>query len=664
MTVRDQPVQTASPELQRRLPIGAELLASGHTHFRVWAPRRRDVRLATAWAEGTVAHAIRHQLAKSEHGYFEGVVEAPAGTRYGFLLDDDPKIYPDPASRYQPDGPHGLSQVIDPHTFEWTDAAWGGVSLPGQVLYEMHVGTFTPEGTWAAAAAELAALAELGVTIIEMMPIAEFPGQFGWGYDGVDLFAPTHLYGVPDDLRRFVDRAHALGVGVILDVVYNHLGPDGAYLETFSDAYFSRIDNDWGRPPNFDGPASGPVREFFVTNAGYWIDEFHMDGLRLDATQSIPDRSRDHVIAEITGAVRQAGRRRHRSTLTIAENEPQHTRLMRPASQGGYGLDALWNDDYHHTAIVALTGRREAYYTDYRGTPQEFISCLKWGFLYQGQRYAWQKQPRGRPALDLPPASFVAFLENHDQIANTPRGLRTHVLSSPGRHRALTALTLLGPCTPMLFQGQEFAASAPFLYFADHEGDLGTAVRRGRARFLSQFPSYATAGVQAGLADPASPDTFARCILDLSERETHAEAYALHRDLLRLRRTDPTLQSQGAYGLDGAVLGTSAFALRFFGPIAGGAGAARPSYERDVAADRLLLINLGAELRLGEVPEPLVAPPEHHDWRVLWSTEDVRYGGCGIPPVETSDGWRLTGESAVLLAPVPAAPDWTHMLED
>jgi maltooligosyltrehalose trehalohydrolase len=491
----------------------------------------------------------------------------------------------------------------------------------------MHVGTFTPEGTWEAASRELPELARLGITVIEMMPIAEFPGRFGWGYDGVDLFAPCHLYGEPDDLRRFLDRAHAAGLGVILDVVYNHFGPDGNYLRQYADAYFTdRYENDWGDAIDFE---PGPVREFFFANAGYWTDEFHFDGLRLDATQDIHDASDDHILAAIGRRAREAAR--GRSIYLVAENEPQETRLVR-----GFGLDALWNDDFHHTAIVALTGRNEAYYTDYLGTAQELVSAVKYGYLYQGQRYSWQKKRRGAPGLDLPPPAFVSYIQNHDQIANSGRGARCHLLSSPGRFRAMTTLLLLAPATPMLFQGQEFCASAPFLYFADHEPELARNVSQGRMEFLAQFPSLKSPEMRACIPDPHEPSTFEICRLDLSERASHAPCYALHRDLLRLRREDPVFRAQGAGGLDGSVLTPEAFVLRFFSQ----------------GDDRLLIVNLGRDLHLVPAPEPLLAPPEGACWEVVWSSEDPRYGGCGAPPPEDREGgWRLPGQAAVVLRP-------------
>src|SRR6266700_4187338 len=505
----------------RRLPVGADVLPHGGVHFRVWASKRRHVEVVLEGGPGhtPTAAPVAVTLEPEESGYFSGLVaESGAGTLYRYRLDGEAERYADPASRFQPSGPHGPSQVIDPNAFQWHDDHWRGVPLEGQVLYEMHLGTFTPEGTWEAASRELPALAELGVTVLEIMPLHDFPGRFGWGYDGVNLFAPTRLYGIPDACRHFVDLAHALGLGVILAVVYNHLGPEGNVLPHFSPEYFTdRYTTDWGKAINYEDAHAGPVREFFITNAGYWIDEFHFDGLRLDATQNIYDASADHILAAIARRVRQAAH--GRATLLVNENEPQHTQLVRSPEQGGYGLDMLWNDDFHHSAMVALTGRNEAYYTDHLGTPQEFISALKYGYLYQGQYYKWQSQRRGTPALDLPPAAFVTFLQNQDQIANSGTGLRCHVLTSPGLSKALTALLLLGPGTPMLFQGQEFAASSPFFYFADFAGDLARLTAEGRAKSLSQFPSLAQPEMQAWLVDPAALETFLRSKLDLTERQ-------------------------------------------------------------------------------------------------------------------------------------------------
>ena len=630
------PGTSATRRERRRLAVGVEVQEQGRAHARVWAPACRSIEVIVE--RGPAQGRYATLLQPDRDGYFAGDFDGNAGDRYWLRLDGE-RLRPDPASRYQPDGPHGPSVIIDPASFKWTDTAWKGVSPSSQILYELHVGTFTAEGTWRSAMERLPDLADLGVSVIEMMPVADFVGRFGWGYDGVCLYAPTRLYGEPDDLRAFVDRAHALGLGVILDVVYNHLGPDGNYLPDFSPDYFTdRYKNDWGQALNFEGPDA--ARQFFVANAGYWIDEFHFDGLRLDATQDVHDTSPVHVLASIVARVREAASGRR--TYIVAENEPQHTRLVRPPARGGYGMDALWNDDFHHSAVVALTGRREAYYTDYKGSAQEFISCAKYGYLYQGQWYYWQKKRRGEPGLDLPPRAFVAYLENHDQVANTGFGRRLHQVASHARLRALTALTLLGPATPMLFQGQEFASSAPFLYFADHKPELNESIEKGREQFLSQFPSLKDPEVRASLPRPTDEQTFQRCKIDFRERERHTEAYALHRDLLQLRQRDPVIRRAGEQKPDGAVLGAGAFVLRYQGVSDG---------------DRLLVVNLGCDLDLLPLPEPLLAPPADSHWVVQWSSASVTYGGQGLPPLRPHSQLHIPGETAVLLRSAPGSPD-------
>ncbi len=614
----------------RRLPIGAEPAPGGGVHFRVWAPKRHEVAVETE--PGGRATTLRRESA----GYFAGtVVSARAGTRYCYRLDGG-DAFPDPASRFQPEGPHGPSVVVDPSAFPWSDQLWRGVGEDDRVLYEMHVGTFTRTGTWDAALDEIPALSTLGVTLIELLPVHEFAGRFGWGYDGVDLYAPTRLYGAPDDFRRFVDRSHALGIGVILDVVYNHLGPDGNFLREFADEYFSaRYTTEWGEAMNFDADGAGPVREFCLSNVRYWIDEFHLDGLRIDASQNIYDASSHHIVQAIGETVRAASR--GRTSFLVAENEPQKSSLARPAEEGGLGLDALWNDDWHHSATVALTGRNEAYYADYKGSAAELVAAAKFGFLYQGQWYSWQAKPRGQLAFDLPPQRFIHFLQNHDQVANSLRGARVSSLASASRLRAMTALLLLGPQVPMLFQGQEFAASSPFLYFADHTADLMQHVRRGRAEFLSQFESVAARPQDVSLPDPGDPATFERSKLDHAERHTHAEVVALHRDLLTLRRSDVVLRPSARARVDGAVLTEQAFVLRYFGR---------------AGDDRLLLINLGAPLELRVVSEPLLAPTSRAGWATLWTSESPAYGGLGTPRLPRSlHGWCMPGGSAVVLVP-------------
>jgi maltooligosyltrehalose trehalohydrolase len=486
---------------------------------------------------------------------------------------------------------------------------------------------------------ELEELRRSGITLLEMMPVAEFDGRWNWGYDGVDLYAPAHVYGDPDALRRFVDAAHAQGLGVILDVVYNHFGPSGNYLKEYSENYFTdRYENEWGEAINFDGPESKEVREFFIRNACYWVTEFHMDGLRLDATQQIFDASPVHILSELSQRMREvAGQRK---IILIAENEPQNITCIAPVERGGHGLDAMWNDDFHHSARVALTGRREAYYTDYRGEPQEFISMIKRGFLYQGQYYKWQKKRRGTVVTTEPASAFVLFTQNHDQVANSLHGQRIHALTSPARYRAFTALMLLAPGTPMFFMGQEFGASSPFLFFADHCDEvLGENVYRGRKKFLAQFPSYGSPEAQERIPDPRDVSTFERSKLDLSERESHAEIYLFHQDLLRLRREDPVIAAQARDRIDGAVIGPGALVLRFFGKDEG---------------DRLLVVNLGADLEYDPAPEPLLAPVSGGSWRLVWSTGDPRYGGRGIVNPCTEEGcWRVPAEGATFFSSVP-----------
>jgi len=550
-------------------------------------------------------------------GYFRGFVrDAGAGTRYRFRLDRERESFPDPASRFQLLGPHGPSVVVDPNRYQWRERS---PKIGDRVIYEMHIGTFTPEGTWSAAARQLAPLAELGINTLEIMPVHEFPGRFGWGYDGVDLWAPTRLYGSPDDFRAFVDAAHALGLAVILDVVYNHLGPDGCYVGKFTRSYFTnRYKNEWGEAINFDGPGCEGVREFFSQNAAYWIDEFRLDGLRLDATQSIIDSSPTHVVSLIARCAREAAD--GREIFIVAENEPQDIAQIRK-----YGIDAMWNDDWHHAAMIAAGGKREAYYTDYKGTPQEFVSLARHGFLYQGQRYAWQKKRRGTPSLETPPRKLICYLQNHDQIANSATGARLHQTTSPGLNRALTALLLLGANTPMLFQGQEFAASSPFLYFADHKEDLAEAVSNGRKDFMTQFPSVDT----KELALPNAMATFERSKLDLSEREKNKDAVEFHRQLLDLRHELGAPQI-----VDGAVLSDAAFVLRF-------------------DDHRLLLVNLGPRLELEVAPEPLLAPPPNGQWSVRWSSDGTKQVEFDEEP-----GWRIPAEAAVLLTRVDAdSPD-------
>jgi len=529
--------------------------------------------------------------------------------------------------------PSGPSRVVDPAGWPWTDSGARGITEPhAQVIYELHVGTFTPEGTYAAAAAALPYLRDVGITTIELMPVNGFPGARGWGYDGVNLFAPFHRYGRPADLRALVDRAHALGLAVLLDVVYNHFGPAGNSHYEFAPEIRAPQRNEWGDMLDFSRPG---VRNLFITNAQYWIDEFHIDGLRLDATQAMLDDKQPHILGQIADAARAAAGPRR--VFIVGENEPQETSLVIPREQGGCGLDALWNDDFHHAARVALTGCTDGYFHAYVGTPQELVSALERGFLYQGQVYAWQRNVRGTPTKGLPPARFVHFLENHDQIANLGFGDRLSLLTDAASLRAMRAGLLLGPQIPRLFQGKGPGSATPFRFFCDHDPELTELVRHGRSKFLAQFARLATPEAQARLPDPGAPSTFAECVLDPSERDLDAPMVRLHRDLLALRRSVACFTDQRPGAMQGAVLGSDAFCLRWM-------------HETD---DRLLLVNLGSTLRSDVIPGPLLAPPRGVGWRVEWSGENPVYGGRGTPEPFTLQRLAVPAHSAVLCVPDP-----------
>lgn len=633
-TTHDGSIASGSDRQRRRYPVGAEILANSIS-FRVWAPAQSFVSLL-------LDDGREWRMDPEDAGYFRLDLEGiRSGALYRFKLGANPEPAADPASRFQPDGPSGFSMVVDPARFQWHDKDWPGITSSGQVLYEMHIGTFTPEGTYAAAIGKLQLLKEIGITCLEVMPVNEFCGTFGWGYDGVLPYAPTRLYGQPDDLRSFVDAAHRLEIGVILDVVYNHFGVGDRFADFTPDYFTETYWNEWGSSINFDSNNSAGVRTFFAKNAAYWIDEYHLDGLRLDATQALNDSSNEHIMATIAREARAAAG--PKSIYLVAENEPQDTRLVRDFKQRGYGLDALWNDDFHHSAMVALTGRNEAYYHDHLGHAQEFVSSAKYGYLFQGQRYDWQDAPRGRAGLDLVATNFIHFLQNHDQIANSGTGVRMGTLGSPAKVRALTALLLLGPQTPMLFQGQEFGASSPFYYFADNSCELGEIVRKGRIDFLKQFPSLNDEAFALWMPVPSERSTFERSKLDWSERDANTHVTALHRDLLALRRQIESIETGGRTlrpSLDGSVLDRSVLMLRFF--------ATEPREER------LLLVNLGKDLPVASLADPLLAPPVEYQWSVIWSSEDLAYGGGGKRAIDFQKRWTLGADTALLLAPTEA----------
>jgi maltooligosyltrehalose trehalohydrolase len=517
------------------MPFGAEITDEG-VRFALWAPTAREVALVVDGAE--------HPMPKAGGGWRRLVVpEARAGSRYQYRIDGD-LLVPDPASRFQPEDISGPSLVVDPRAYRWRDDAWRGRPWEETVLYEAHVGTATPEGTYAGLGNKLEELRDLGVTAIELLPLSDFPGRRNWGYDGVLPFAPDSAYGTPEDLKAFVDRAHALGLMVFIDVVYNHFGPAGNYLHAYAETFFTdRHQTPWGAGINFDGTEGATVRDFFVHNALYWLEEFHVDGLRFDAVHAILDDSRPHIIAEIAERVRAAlpGREVH----LVLENGANEARWLTRDGTGAPRLHtAQWNDDVHHCWHVLLTGEDDGYYGDYADSPVERLGrCLAEGFAYQGEvsRHEGGK-PRGEPSAHLPPTAFVAFLQNHDQIGNRAFGERISHLVPQDRLALARAGLILSPQIPMLYMGEEWDASNPFLYFVDFsdDEDLSSAVREGRRREFANFKSFAEQHGERQIPDPTLEETVTLSALDWDEasRAPHADTRAEIRKLLRLRHEE------------------------------------------------------------------------------------------------------------------------------
>jgi maltooligosyltrehalose trehalohydrolase len=520
-----------------QLDLGANVVADG-VRFRVWAPNARRVEVEIERRSS----AERHALTLEAHGYHAGTVPgARAGDRYRYALDGS-QPFPDPASRSQPDGPHGASEVVDPARFSWTDGGWPGLTADGLAIYELHVGTFTPEGTLDAAIGRLPDLKSRGVNAVELMPLAEFPGCRNWGYDGVDLYAPSSAYGGPEGLRRFVDAAHAVGLGVLLDVVYNHLGPDGNYLRVYASDYFTdRYDTPWGDAVNYDGPQSEHVRHFVLQNVRYWLEEYHLDGFRLDATHAIMDSSPRHLLAEIAEVVHSLPDRR---AVVIAEDHRNLVQQIRPVERGGLGLDGVWADDFHHALRTYLTGEREGYYANFTGRLEDVATTIEQGFLFQGQKHPTTGERRGTKVTDEPARAFIFCTENHDQVGNRALGERLAHLIDRERYLVASAVLLFVPETILLFQGQEFAASTPFQFFTDHNPELGRLVTEGRRKEFAGFAAFADPARRERIPDPQAASTFRRSVLDWSERATNTEVYDLYRTLLVLRRDDPVLRRQ------------------------------------------------------------------------------------------------------------------------
>lgn len=583
--------------------------------YRVWAPKFSSVAVEVH-RDGkprTIA------LSPAEGGYFIGEdPEGRPGDTYGYRLNHSDRIFPDPASRALSGGVHGLSLVVDPAAFNWADLGWKCPPLRDLVIYEVHVGTFTQAGTFQAAKERLPYLRSLGITAIELMPLADFPGTRNWGYDGVQIYAPASCYGTPDDLRSLVDAAHGEGIAVILDVVYNHLGPDGNYLTAFSPYYFhSRHHTPWGNGFNFDAEHCAPVREYFRANPGYWMDEFHIDGFRFDAAHEIQDDTSPHILAEMTDEIHKRG------GFAVAEDDRNEARMLTQTAQGGMGFDGVWADDFHHSIRVTLTGETHSYLGNFAGGAWEVGEVLSEGWLYHGQKTPVTGKPRGTPGGHLPPHQFIHCLSNHDQVGNRAFGDRISQAASLPGYRAVSMLLCLSPYTPMLFMGQEWAASSPFLFFTDHNDQLGKLVIEGRRREFAAFPEFADPATRLRIPSPQAQETFQNSKLrwDEIEREPHALILSLYRECLHLRREEAAFRPEAreAYRTE---CDADTLRIRWGGP----------------AAEWLLITHLGGacELSLGRT------------WRCMLGSEEIRFGGHRTA-LASIDSLAFEGPESILL---------------
>jgi maltooligosyltrehalose trehalohydrolase len=582
---------------------GAELTGNG-VSFRTWASDKSLLELVMMDDSGAAMQEL--PMGKDSEGYYHVEhPEASAGMLYQYRLDG--RLLPDPASRFQPLGVHGPSQIVDPSTFRWTDGGWRGPHINDWVIYELHVGTFTPQGAYLSIIDHFEHLLRLGVTIIELMPIADFPGTRNWGYDGVALYAPCHSYGTPDDLRHFINAAHHAGLAVVLDAVYNHLGPDGNYLGDYSRSYFNaKHHTPWGAAFNFDAEESEVVRRLFIENAIYWLEEFHFDGFRLDATQAIPDDSAKHLIQEITEETQRRG------GWIICEDPRNDRRIVTPRQKGGFGCDAVWADDFHHVVRVQMTGENEGYLGYFAGTSEELLRTIREGWLFSGQV---QKDgiPRGTPGGDIQPQHFVHCISNHDQVGNRAFGDRLHQMISPEAYRAASALLLLSPYTPMLFMGQEWGCSSPFNYFTDHEAQLGRNITEGRRKEFKQFSAFRDPESRQQIPDPQAEQTFFRSRLawqDLTNPE-HVRLLRLYQDLIRFRRAKLTERRRSTWKVE--LVTPFTLALRYHSVF--GLGVA------------LALIQLVPEQTIINANTAVLRPPKRAGWHFAFSSNEPIYGG-------------------------------------
>jgi malto-oligosyltrehalose trehalohydrolase len=582
--------QNSAERRSRRLGFGAELSAEG-VCFRVWAPHHRQVALK-------IANQQPSPMLAQDGGWHELTVgDAAAGALYQFVTPEG-LAFPDPASRFQPLDVHGPSEVIDPRVYRWARPDWPGRAWEECVLYELHVGAFTPEGTFRAAIERLDDLAELGVTAIELMPVGDFPGERNWGYDGVLPFAPDSSYGRPDDLKALIDAAHTRSIMVFLDVVYNHFGPDGNYLPSYAPVFTDKHKTPWGSAVNFDSGGSEVVREYVIRNAIYWIEEYFLDGLRLDAVHAMPDESTPHILEELAFRVHAAagGRKVH---LILENEENAAHRLRRNASGLPSEFTAQWNDDIHHVLHVAATGESDGYYVEYMGKTDLLARALAEGFAFQGQMMAYRGRARGEPSASLPPTAFVSFIQNHDHIGNRAFGDRITAFAPAQAVRAIAATYLLAPQIPMLFMGEEWAAPQPFPFFCDFPPQLAEAVRAGRLREFAAFPQFRDPTTRARIADPTARETFlsAKLRWEFAAMGIHAETRDWYRRALGVRRSEivPRLAKIGELAGRYEIIGPAAILVGW--TIADG-------------GELILLANLN------ETAIPAPAPPSG---RVLWS---------------------------------------------
>lgn len=605
---------------------GAHPGPSGVTYC-VWAPERSELRVAI----GEGDHDLRYfDLEKTRSGYFVGRdEEGRAGDLYRFDLDG--VLTPDPASRYQPQGVFGPSQVVDPASYRWQTRDWKRPPLKGRVIYELHVGAATPEGTFRGLISRLDALADLGVNTLELMPLADFPGARNWGYDGVMLFAPARCYGEPDDLRALVDAAHQRGLAVILDVVYNHLGPNGNVLPAFCRHYFHGTRaSSWGQGLNFDGEHCGPVRDFYLQNACQWLDEYRLDGLRLDSVHSVVDHTRPHIFAAITAAAHARG------AFVVAEDERNDVTALQPAAQGGWGLDGVWADDFHNTIRVAFTGQRESHFGSFHGTLDEWVETLDRGWYYRGQFYPHWKRSRGTDAAHLSPERFIMCISNHDQVGNRPLGDRLHHTLELERYRAVSLLLCLMPYTPMLFMGQEWATARPFLFFTDQPGEVGERMAYYRQQEFARYGTHPGHATIARMPDPQAEKTFLDSKLDWHEhdRSPHREVLALYRAALRQRAAEPIFQSPPRSQWSVAKIGAGMLGLRW----------------KDPGGDWLLLLSIAPPAQW-PAEGALMKPHPGREWKLILDSNDARFGGDAKQPTLHGHlhGLVLTSPGAVLL---------------